>query len=290
VSWRFARRPSWILRHVIVAALVVLMVNLGLWQLRRLDDRQDEIELLQARQRAPVADVREVVPADADPVGEELEAVEYRSVTATGEYDLENGVLVANRSLDGTPGAWVFTPLVLEDGTGVAVNRGFIGFTRGGDLVVPEAPEAPVTAHGLVYASEERGAFGPADPPDGQLDQLARADVARLAQQLPYDLLPAYIQLEASDPAEPGLSPPPESEVPPLVPLGAPALDEGPHLSYAVQWFIFSTIALVGYPILLRRVAQQEARERRAPPLDGGDGSGNDELDRELEELLRSEQ
>jgi surfeit locus 1 family protein len=286
VSWRFARRPSWILRHVIVLALVVLMVNLGMWQLRRLEDRRSHIDLLQDRQRVPVADVRDVVPADAAVDSPEIEAVEYRSVTAVGVYDAEGGVLVANRSYEGTPGAWVLTPLELGDGTAVAVNRGFIGFSRTGDLVVPAPPSGQVTVHGLVYASEERGRFGPADPPDGELDQLARADIARLEQQLPYDLLPAYVQLEQSTPPEEAANPTAVSEVPPLITLGAPDLHEGPHLSYAVQWFIFALIALVGYPILLRRMAVQEARERRAAALDEPGGEPDD-IDRELEDLLR---
>jgi cytochrome oxidase assembly protein ShyY1 len=41
-----------------------------------------------------------------------------------------------------------------------------------------------------------------------------------------------------------------------LTPVPLPPLDDGPHLSYAIQWFIFSTIALVGYPLILRRHAR----------------------------------
>ena len=289
VSWRFARRPSWIVRHLVVLALLVLMVNLGLWQLRRLDERQDEIALLQARQRAPVADVRGVVPTDAEADGPEIEAVEFRSVTATGEYDTDETVLVANRSLDGVPGAWVLTPLRLDDGSVVAVNRGFIGYSESGDLEAPDPPGGDVTVHGLVRASEERGVFGPTDPDEGHLDQLARADIARYDAQLPYDLLPAYVQLERSTPPEPGANPTAVSELPALVALGPPELDEGPHLSYAIQWFIFGLIAFVGYPLLLRRVAQQEGREERAAALDQAPPEPDD-LDRELEDLLRSEQ
>jgi surfeit locus 1 family protein len=274
---------------VLVLGLVVLMVNLGMWQLRRLDDRRSEIDLLQARQRAPVADVREVVPADADPDGDQIEAVEYQSVTATGVYDVERGVLVVNRSYEGTPGAWVLTPLQLADGTAVAVNRGFVGFTRSGELNPPDPPEGRVTVRGLVYPSEERGRFGPTDPPDGELTQLARADVGRLAQQVPYDLLPAYVQLESSTPPERVADPVDAAETPALVALGAPDLHEGPHFSYAMQWFIFGAIAAIGYPILLRRVAVQEAKDRRVAALDGPGGDA-DELDGELEELLRSEQ
>lgn len=286
VSWRFARRPLWILSHLLVLALVVAMVILGLWQLRRLDDRQALIEMLEARQREPVADVRDVVPDGAEIGDEAIEDLRYRTVQATGTYEPDDGVIVPNRSYEGTPGGWVLTPLRLDDGTAVVVHRGFIGFDRSGDLIAPDPPEGEVTVQGLVYPSEQRGRFGPVDPPEGRLDQLARADVERLDAQVSYDLLPLYVQLERSEPAEPAANPTALSEIPPLVALGAPEVDEGPHLSYAVQWFIFSTIAVLGYPLVLRRVALQEGRERRTLDLDRP-STEPDDLDRELEDLLK---
>ena len=45
------------------------------------------------------------------------------------------------------------------------------------------------------------------------------------------------------------------AEIP--IPLPLPDLTEGPHLSYAVQWFIFMTIALIGYPLVLRKVSKE---------------------------------
>ena len=81
---------------------------------------------------------------------------------------------------------------------------------------------------------------------------MARADVARIAKQLPYPIVPAYVQLQTQQP--------PQSGIQPRV-LPEPVLDEGPHFSYAVQWFIFTTIALVGYPLILRRKARDTERE-----------------------------
>jgi cytochrome oxidase assembly protein ShyY1 len=78
---------------------------------------------------------------------------------------------------------------------------------------------------------------------------MARADVARIAKQLPYPIAPAYVQLVTQQPPQPG----PQPRVVPEL-----ALDEGPHLSYAIQWFIFSTIAVVGYPLILRRKARDK--------------------------------
>lgn len=49
-------------------------------------------------------------------------------------------------------------------------------------------------------------------------------------------------------------------------PVAVPALDEGPHLSYALQWFAFTVIAGVGLVILIRNDVRdrRRARERAA--------------------------
>lgn len=278
VSWRFALRPKWIVRHVAVVALVVTMVVLGLWQLRRLEEKRAYRSLVEARQEQPVAEVREVVPPDASVDDDAVDAVLYREVTATGTYEDDDTVVVENRTLNGASGAWVLTPLRLEDGSAVVVNRGFIGFDREGAIVPPAAPAGSVIAEGLVFPSQRRGRFGPTDPQDGELEVLARVDLDRLEAQVDYDVLPAYVQLVGSDPGES----PTAGDVPALVPLGPPEPEEGPHLSYAVQWFIFTTIAAGGYGLLLRRVARDHGKEVAAATADA-------DLDRELAELHDAE-
>jgi surfeit locus 1 family protein len=84
--------------------------------------------------------------------------------------------------------------------------------------------------------------------------------VARIGQQVPYPLLPAYVELEAQ---QPGVAGP----LPRLIP--APDLDDGPHLAYAVQWFIFSTLAVVGWVVVVRReVKTQHRSATRVEPTD----------------------
>jgi cytochrome oxidase assembly protein ShyY1 len=258
VSWRFALTPKWLLRHVLVAALVVTMIALGLWQLRRLDEKKDYKALVEARQEQPAADVEALVPADAAVGDPAVDDVLYRSVTATGIYEAGDTVVVENRTYNSAPGGWVLTPLRLDDGSAVVVNRGFIGFDRAGAVVAPDPPSGLVTVTGLVFPSQPRGSFGPTDPASGKLDVLARVDLDRFASQVDYALLPAYIQLTTSRPVEPT----PADGAPELVALGPPDPDEGPHLSYAVQWLIFTLIASGGYALLLRRVARDQAKER----------------------------
>jgi cytochrome oxidase assembly protein ShyY1 len=264
VSWRFALRPKWIVRHVAVVVLVVVMVLLGFWQLRRLDEKRDHKALVEARQEAPIEDVLDVVPVGAEVGDAAVEGVLYRSVRAEGSYVDEDTVVVENRTLNGASGAWVLTPLRLADGLAVLVNRGFIGFDRSGAIDPPAAPAGAVTVEGLVFPSQERGRFGPQDPDEGDLPVLARVDLDRLEAQVDYEVLPAYVQLVESEPGEDPVA----AGAPSVVPLGPPEPEEGPHLSYAMQWFIFSTIAGGGYVLLLRRVARDQAKEETGAVAD----------------------
>ncbi|HEX9994069.1 MAG TPA: SURF1 family protein [Acidimicrobiales bacterium] len=252
--------PRWLLSHVLVVALVVLMVNLGLWQLRRLDERRAANAAVEAALARPVEDVGAVVDAGA-PFGD-VDGVVWRRVTATGTYALDEQVLVRSRSYQGNPGSWVLTPLVLDDGTAVAVNRGWVPIGEEGPEGPPPPESAPptgrVTVTGVLQATQERGRFGPTDPAEGRLVTLSRLDLGRLQQQVDEDLYPVALQLEASEPAQAGGLPVP-------VPLPETG-DEGPHLGYAVQWFVFSTIAAVGYVVILRRQrAERAGRDERVP-------------------------
>jgi surfeit locus 1 family protein len=264
VSWRFALRPKWIVRHVLVALLCGVMVSLGFWQLRRLDEKREYKALVEARQEEPIAEVLEVMAAGAGVGDAAVEAVLYRSVRATGTYVDEDTVVVENRTLNGSSGAWVLTPLRLDDGAAVVVNRGFIGFDRSGAIDPPPAPAGPIEVEGLIFPSQERGRFGPQDPEEGDLEVLARVDLDRLEAQVDYQVLPAYVQLVTSDPGEDPVA----QDAPVVVPLGPPEPDEGPHLSYAVQWAIFTVIAAVGYALLLRKVARDQHREETGAAAD----------------------
>jgi surfeit locus 1 family protein len=245
VSYAFARRPKWILSHLLVLVLVVVMINLGFWQLRRLDEKRDRNALIEERMDEPVAQIDEVVDQGSDlAAGED---VRYRRATATGTYAAEDQVLVRNRSFDGAAGSWVLTPLVLDDGTAVVVNRGWVPVT--GDLELDPAaapPTGTVDVEGLVEETQERGRFGPRDPEDGTLAVLSRVDLARYQAQVDLPLYPVWLQLTEQEPAQ--------GDMP--TPVEPPELDEGPHLGYAVQWFTFTAIALIGYPLILRRRAR----------------------------------
>jgi len=222
---------------VAIAAIVaVTCIALGFWQLQRLSDRRARNAAIE-RERS------------LDPVlittaaGDEVEP--YTPVRASGSFDTEYEVLVYGRTLDGEPGHVVVTPLVLDGDEAILVIRGWVPF---GDTTVPVADAAPpsdeLTIVGFLVPDEGDGST----VPDGN-GMVGRVDVRGIGSTLPYPLLPLPIQLTEQTPPQP-------SELP--IPLPPEALSEGPHLSYAIQWFCFAAIAVVGAVILLRR-------ERRAP-------------------------
>lgn len=260
--YRFALRPKWILSHLFVLALVAAMVAAGFWQLQRLQQKKDRNARVAARSAEPVAPVTALSEAGRSYIS--TDGIEFRRATARGRYLGDQELLVRSRSRDGSPGSWILTPLDLGGGQAVTVNRGWI--PNSGELQrVParyRAPAGTVTVKGLVRQTETRGRFGPRDPSTGSLENLARADVARLDRQVPEALLPLYVQLQEQVP-EVGAGDP--------RPVPAPELDEGPHLSYAVQWFIFTTVALIGYPLILRRRAREVEQEARDDSLDRPD-------------------
>ncbi|MEP6658999.1 MAG: SURF1 family protein [Acidimicrobiales bacterium] len=240
--YRFLVKPRWIAFHVLVLALMVTMVNLGFWQLRRLDERRAANHEVSSRTSAAVVSTADL-PADS-------RAAQWRRVTVAGVWDPAGQVLIRNRSLDGLPGLHVVTALRDRAGHAVLVNRGFIALA---DEANPPAPTpGPVTVVGRVRVTQTRGRLGPRDPATGTLTTLNRVDVARVQQQSADTLAPFYLELVTENPL-PAKAP---------LPLPLPGLDEGPHLSYAIQWFIFSACAAAGWVLVVRKSAGKAGHDR----------------------------
>jgi surfeit locus 1 family protein len=156
------------------------------------------------------------------PAGRNVSAdsARQRRVVALGVYDFAAERTWPGRSFQGTPGVALVTPLRLSDGSAVLVDRGWA-----------PSPDAFHVDHTLYREPDTATVTGIAlVPPRGRGD----VDVT--------GFLPFVIQLESADPAR-GLP----RRWPP------PTFDNGPHLSYAIQWFSFALIALVGTAVLIRK-------------------------------------
>jgi cytochrome oxidase assembly protein ShyY1 len=250
--YRFLLRPKWILFHVLCVALVVTMVNLAFWQIRRLHEREGFNQTVRNHSAQPVAPLGDVLTPGVSP-----STVEWRRVTVDGTYLTNGEVVVENLSQNGEAGRNVVDPLRLGDGTVLLVNRGFVPGTE----ALPPAPTGTVTVVGQLRRSEVRGTGQPSDATGVRLTQVRRIDIPLLSAQLGAGapVKPMYLQLLTSTP--------PEGTYPANV--AQPVLDNGPHLSYTIQWFVFSVCVIVGWVLAVRRSAATRSgkkRTRRGPP------------------------
>lgn len=228
-------QPKWLVAHAVVMTMAVVFVFLGLWQLNRHQERVAQNEIGEQRLGATATELGELLETSED-----LETLEFRRVEVTGEYAPEREVLIRSQVHLGTAGFHVVTPLVGESGESVLVNRGWVPLNMDRPPVEASPPSGVVTVEGWVELTEERPPLGPEDPPDGELAILSRIDIDRIAQQLSVDVAPVYVVREVGG-------------EPPIL-VRPPAFDDqGPHLAYAIQWFGFAIVGLVGYYFLARR-------------------------------------
>lgn len=238
-------KPRWLLAHVVVVAIAVLFVALGFWQLSRLDERRTFNARLTSRTALPVEQLTRLAQpgtaVDAD-------AIAYRRVVVRGTFDTAREIVLLNRARNDIAGHHLVTPLVTEDGRSLLVDRGWIPYDLDDPPVAPAAPPAGVVeVTGVLFPSQTRGRFGPALAPGGRLEQVFRIDLDRLAGQMPSPLLPVWLLAQGQQPAQ--------AEVP--IPVELPRLGQGPHLSYAIQWFAFAAAGLAVYvAVAARRVRE----------------------------------
>lgn len=240
--YRFLLRPKWIAFTLGIVLLIIVMINLGLWQLRRLDQRRTANAAIEARYDQPAQPLDAVLTPGADP-----DDLQWLPVIAVGTYRPEGTVHVVNRSQNGFAGDNIVVPLDLGDGRVLLVNRGFL--PMGEDT--PPAPTGMVEVTGRLRPSQRRHFAQLSDPAEGTLADAQRVDIARLQEQIDGDVVDMYIDAFRSDPAD----------SPTLEPVVKPDLSEGPHLSYAVQWFIFTACAAVGWVLAIRHSAGKRRRE-----------------------------
>lgn len=237
--------PRWIITGLLVAVAVVVMIRLGFWQLDRLAERRAFNERVLAQIKAAPILLPDTIPPDP----QSLYDMEYRQVTAVGEYDPANEVLLRNQAWEGQPGYHLFTPLRMMGSVyAILVDRGFIPLDEASpEQRVKYTQPGVVEVAGVFLRPRVPRYFGAPDPTltPGQthLDAWNAIRLDRIERQAGYPLLPVYL-LAAPDPGRPGL---------PYASLEEPDLSEGPHMGYALQWFAFAAILAVGYPVFVRK-------------------------------------
>ncbi len=189
--------------------------------------------------------------------GSDTEALIYRQVTVTGRYSTADEFFSIGRNYDGVTGTMVVTPFELEDGSLMIVVRGLVPVgTPGPPAVGFEPPPGEATLTGRIDDGEEPLRLGEPDPQDGVLRSISRIDLAYIDRWLPGEVLPISLVMTDQYPANTGAL---------LVPIPPPELSEGRHLGYAIQWFAFSIIAVVGTAVLVRQAGMEKSTSEDDP-------------------------
>jgi cytochrome oxidase assembly protein ShyY1 len=239
----------WTLLVLFVAVLGTVFVNLGEWQLHRLAARQQRNADTVANERNPVVGYEQVFD---HPI---LERDQWQRVEARGVFDAEHQFVLRYRNNGDAGGFEVVTPLRTTSGT-VLVDRGFVSLDRGepipatADVPAPPAGEVTVVGH---VRRDETGRRSAMTPVNGQMRLLNSGSVAAT---LPYPVANGYIGLLTVDPPQTG----------DLETVQLPEISDGPHFWYAVQWFMFTALALAGVFVFIRGDLRARRQEREGQP------------------------
>ena len=246
-----SRGRAWLARTGLLVVLVVaasaVMIGLGIWQLQRLQER-----------RAANAEIRtRMAAAPVELSSQTANLPEYQPVRAIGSYDFSQEIVLRDQAREQSPGVHLLTPLKLDGGdAAVLVDRGWIPYTQAAASAraIYDTPNAPVTVAGLARASQTRAFFLlPADPTASpaapRLDAWFWLNIPQIQGQIPYRLLPFFIE------AAPSVN----LSVLPVSSYDDIDLSDGPHLSYAIQWFSFAATLIVGSLVLWRQSQRRRA-------------------------------
>jgi cytochrome oxidase assembly protein ShyY1 len=225
---------------------------LGEWQFGRLQDRKERNAYVAANELRDPVPLTDVLAPGKDVA----EADEWKLVSVTGTYDVEDTVVVRYRTRKGMPGVEVVVPLVTSDGTAAIVDRGWFATDDPeiGPDDLPAPPAGEVTVTGWVRA----------DGTGGSTTITGRSTRAinsgRIGEAIDRPVFTGFVALKAEDPAA-------ETA---LEPVELPELGEGPHFFYGLQWWFFGVLGVGGFGYLAWDERTHGRRTERRRPRKGG--------------------
>jgi surfeit locus 1 family protein len=205
---------------------------LGWWQLDRAAQKtrlQDEQVQRQALPPLPAGDLARESAAAA--------SQHQRRIVLQGRWLHERTIYLENRQMDARPGFFAVTPLLLDDGTAVLVQRGWFPRDQADRtrIVAPPPPEGRVEVQGRIAPGPGR-IYEFAGAASGAIRQ--NLNVEAYARETSLSLRPlSVVQEDGPHTPQDGL----QRHWP------LPAADVQKHYGYAFQWFALSALALILY-------------------------------------------
>jgi cytochrome oxidase assembly protein ShyY1 len=218
--------------------MAALFIGLGFWQLARNDEKHRLSAQAKAAYAKPAPAIASL-PANAR---------DGTRVEARGTFDGAHETVLRNQVRNDHVGVDVLTPLRLSDGTAVLVDRGWVRASAQGGLTTDPPPPGTAVIRGLLHSSNRLSAGDSVDHlPDGRI-AVPRVDLDAIGRTLPYSVKPVWIEAQS-------ISPTPAGDAPRLP--EPPPPDSVNHMQYAIEWFAFALIPIIGWPIALRRLLRQ---------------------------------
>jgi cytochrome oxidase assembly protein ShyY1 len=224
--------------HLLALFMAALFLALGVWQLARNTEKHQKVVREKAAYAKPAPEIA-AVSADA-PDGSRAQA--------TGTFDDAHETVLRNQIYNDNVGIGILTPLRLADGTAVLVDRGWVRASSTSGVTTDPPPTGSAIVHGVVHQSSPFSANDTIDHLPGGTLAVPRVDLAAIGRTVPYKLRPVWIEAQA-------ISPPPTGNAPALP--QPPPPDPVNHMQYAIEWFAFALIPIIGWPIALRRLTRQ---------------------------------
>lgn len=236
----------WILAIVVGIVFALVFVRLALWQLDRLEEVRAFNATVEARSSEPPRPLEGILGQ----YGSHVDAMLHRTAVVEGVYRTSDEFFSIGRTAGDVQGDLVATPLDLADGTVLIVVRGLLPPGAAGPPAQGyEPPMGLVSLVGRIDDGEDPTRIGESAPEDGRLESLSRLDLVYIDRWLDGDVLPITLILEEQ-------APPDQNGTPLRMPQEE--LTEGSHLGYAVQWFAFTIIVVVGVAVLVYRAGRRD--------------------------------
>jgi surfeit locus 1 family protein len=229
-----------VLAAVFAIITAIIFARLGVWQLQRLSERRARNTALAARLHTAALPLSQL-PSDSA-------GAHWRRALVTGSYDFDHQIVLSGRTHDGSPGVQILTPLHPEGGgPAVLVNRGWIYSPDAASADLSKWDEPPHETVSGYVEDFVHGGRGIAKLPS-HTNAWSRLDADEIRAAFPFPIAPYY--LVALDTMVAYRT---AHELPTVTPvrLELPQMDDGPHVNYAIQWFTFAVVALVGVGTLI---------------------------------------
>lgn len=187
---------------IISFILVLLMIRASYWQYERYQWKLGLIKEMENNLNIPPTSLDEIKAIyDKNP-----ELIIHRRVEVSGVYDFEHEIVIRNRRFKDEPGVFVITPLKVSSSSSsyyILVNRGFLPLSKSTKekRQIYRMPTEEVRLVGLVKESSTPKFLAPGDPVTGKdlpwADSWERVNIEGINRQIPYQLLPFYIEIMA---------------------------------------------------------------------------------------------